>query len=243
VYPFGQDFTYSFYPLIDSEQAKDIPGDAPAIYVYGETKPSRDQARAGTGGPIQTISEWTAIDDGFRFPVTAILDPDPSGAELRRTFWIAVNFRLKAGGQLQTVLAPLVLERVRAHNKTAIVTVADISSEWSHATDYATTEQIQRYIEDGLGKVKSKLKERGFEWAGVNRADRLAAAIRYWAVMRINLRERKTTGDTFDENVKLFYSWYTQELESLQFAYDGDGDGEHEQKEETVKPTYAVILR
>jgi hypothetical protein len=220
-----------------------IPSDSPAIYVYGETKPSRQQAAAGTGALLAPITAWTAIDDGFAISIPAIPDPYPNDAVTERTYWIAINFKLKTGAAFQTVIQPLYMERVRARNKTARVEPGDVAAEWSVVTDYATNEELTRMIEKSFVDLKKDLKKKGLNWSGVQGADGFSQAIVYKTLMRVNIKQRRNVGDVFDENIKLYAGLYKTELESLLIDYDADGDGEPEVKSIPDKETTVILER
>lgn len=73
-FPFGQDITYWFYPLVDDAAlSTGFPtSQTPAIYVY-DNEPGRSQAAAGSGSPLQSITSWTwdAAKRGWSFTITA----------------------------------------------------------------------------------------------------------------------------------------------------------------------------
>lgn len=241
-YPYGKDFDYYFYPLIDDEAVASIPSQQPDVYIFDDSvgMPSRTDAAAGTGA-VQTISTWAAVQNGFKITVLALTDPDPTGNVNCRTYWIAINFLLKAGGQVQTVLRALDMERVVSQEKSVGVSPSDLTTMWPEIAAYASDTTLQAAIDLATEEVKSILLNRGYEWSSVMRPDRLALAIKTRALMQIESQQRQQAGDNFDRNYTDHKLQYKSYLDSLQIEYDANEDGKEDAKVEAAG--FAVVCR
>lgn len=234
MYPFGQDFKYTFYPIVDSEALQNIPTQTPAIYIFREnSKPSRSQAAQGTGS-IQTISTWTQERNGFYFTVTALTDPEPTGEIKERTYWIAINFLLKTAGQTQTVIKALEMERVAGHQIDVYVTYADLVEHWSEIGSYFSAEISERFAANAKKQVINELNNKGFNWSQITDPSQLQMCVIYKTLANLNADRRKESGDNFDKNFELFYSTYKSTLVSLQLEYDADNDGAKDEEPQNI---------
>lgn len=234
MYPFGQSFKYTFYPIVDSEAIQGIPTQTPAIYVYRENnKPSRDQAALGTGS-LHTINTWTQERNGFYFTVPEIVDPEPTGEITKRTYWIAINFILKASGQTQTVIKALEMERVTGHQVDVYVTYPDLLQHWSEIGSYFSLEVSERFAANAKKQVITELNNQGFNWSQVTDPSQLTMCVIYKTLANLNADRRKESGDNFDKNFELFYSTYKSALTSLQLEYDADNDGAKDDKPQQI---------
>ncbi len=229
-YPFGQNITYTFYPLVDNEAAKNIPttGNPVAIYYFTDNnKPSRDAAQNGTGAVNSgsAIASWTPTGNGYQFTIPAIEDPDPDGGADTRNYWLAINFILQASGQTQTVIRALEMERVSGHHKTVSVTSQDIIDYFPDALSYVSEDRINNFLFDAREEIQAYLRNKGFEWAQIYRPDRLSLVIKYKVLMHIMADQRREPGDNFDLNYQRYEKSYESAISSLQLEYDADKDG------------------
>lgn len=243
MFSFGQDFVFWFYPLVDDKPAvipAALQAQTPAVYVFAD-EPSRSAAASGAGA-VQTITSWAwdAGRSGWSFTVDGLDDPDPSGAVVQRTYWIAINFRLSASEQVQTVLRSLDLERPAGHATAVDVGDSDLRDYYPHIEAYSTDSQRRAYVRVGLEQVKSSLKSKGFAWARVHRPDQLKALVCYRALSMLFLVQAQAGNDKFAALYDEFKALYQNELDGLAIAYDSDGDG----KADTLVPatTGAVWL-
>ena len=79
-YAFGQDITYKFYPLLDNADAtisSAVQSQAPNVYVFDETVPTRIDASTGSNS-IQSITSWNWNSTGkyWSFTISAVDDPE-----------------------------------------------------------------------------------------------------------------------------------------------------------------------
>lgn len=228
-HPFGQSFTYWFYPLVDNDTASlpnAILAQAPIIYIFGESVPTRADAAAGTNA-LQTISSWTwnYQKRAWSFTVAAIQDPDSASNIETREYWIALNFRLQTAGQIQTVIKPLQLERVVGHNKTVEVNEDDLKKYFPQIDAYSSQVQRLAYISQAVEEVKSALRIKGYDWAKIQRADRLDLCVTYKALSLVMLSQIQEPNDKFSIKYIEFKQSYTNALESLKFEYQEDEGG------------------
>ena len=214
-YPFGQNFTYNFYPLVDEKPAAGIPTQTPSIYLF-TVKPSRDDAQNGTGA-IQTISTWEAHGAGYRFTVSAINDPDTDSDSDKYIYWIAVNFVLKTAGQVQTVIRQLDMQRVSGHHKTITVTCEDVKSYQPSVVAYASDPELQTHILLATEEIKAKLLNKGYEWARIWRTDVLNLVVVTRALALVMFSQIQQLGDKFEVKFKEYDKISADLLASVQF--------------------------
>lgn len=229
-YPFGIDFQPWFVPLADDSNVavpSALTGQTPNIYVYRD-RPDRASARLGTGA-LQSITAWAwdAGKRGWQYTVGAIEDPDEDGGESGRTYWVAINFYLKLGGQRQLVIQALKMERVGGHQGLVGVTVNDLRALYP-AIDAYTKDDAERleYIAGATDDVKSRFKAGGYGWAQVHKPSELARAVKYRALSKFCLTELQKGGDKFGELHEKFEALYETEFGGLEPEIDTDKDGQ-----------------
>lgn len=230
MYPFGQNITYWFYPLLDNETAvvpSAIQAQSPAIYVFDEQVPTRSDAASGTNS-LQAITSWTWNNQkkAWSFTVPAIVDPEPSSNIESRTYWIALNFRLQTSAQIQTVIKPLQLVRVVGHDRVVSVTQDDLRRYFPQVDAYSSELQRLAYINQATEEVKSSLRLKGYEWAKIQRADRLDLCVIYKSLAMIMLAQIQEPNDKFSIKYQEFKASFTNSLDSLKFEYQQD-EGSH----------------
>jgi hypothetical protein len=222
-YPFGQNITYWFYPLLDNGSASiptAVQSQTPAIYVFDESVPSRSNAASGSGN-LQTITAWTwsAQKKAWSFTIPAISDPYPDSNIPTRTYWIALNFILQSAGQTQTIIKPLQLERVVGHDKVVSVTEENLRTYFPQVDAYSSDVQRKAYISQATEEIKGELKAKGYEWAKITRADRLDLCVTYKALSLIMLGQIQEPGDKFSIKYQEYKSSFQANLDSIKFEY------------------------
>lgn len=222
-YPFGQNITYWFYPLLDNDMASipaAVQAQTPAIYIFDESVPSRADAASGYNA-IQTVSTWAwnTQKKAWSFTISAINDPDLSSNIPTRVYWVAINFVLQSGGQNQTVIKPLQLERVVGHDKVVSVTEEDLRRYFPQIDAYSSDIQRRAFISQATEEVKASLRIKGYEWAKVTRADRLDLCVIYKALAMIMLGQVQEPGDKFSIKYQEYKSGFQASLDSLKFEY------------------------
>lgn len=222
-YPFGQNFTYWFYPLLDNNSASissAVYSQTPAIHIFDENVPVRADALSGSGS-LQSITSWTwsSQKQAWSFTVPAILDPHPDSNIPTRTYWIAINFILQAAGQTQTVIKPLQLERVVGHDKVISINEEDLRTYFPQVDAYSSDVQRKAFISQATAEVKSYLRVKGYEWAKITRPDRLDLCVVYKALAMIMLGQIQEPGDKFSIKYQEYKSNYQISIDSLKFEY------------------------
>lgn len=225
-YPYGQAITYWFYPLIDDASPSTLlTSQTPAIYVF-TTQPSRSVAAAGTGA-AQSVTSWTwdAEKKGWYFTITAIDDPDTSAVDSSRTYWIAINFRLETSAQIQTHLRELPLRRVSGHDKAVGTTHDTLRSYYPQVDAYSTDPQRTASISQAIEDVKARLKNAGYQWARLHRADRLTYIVAHRALAILMLGQAQQANDKFFVKYQEFKGLFQTSFDALQLEYDSNDDG------------------
>lgn len=229
-YAFGKDITYRFYPLLDNADmsiASSVTSQTPAIYVFDETVPTRSDALSGANS-IQTISSWSwnATKKYWSFTIAAIDDPHPDSNIFTRIYWISINFILQSDEQTQTLIKPLQLERVVGHDRTVSVTEADLQVYFPQVVAYSSDVQRNAYIRQAIEEVKATLKAKGYDWAKIQRADRLDMCVTYKALSMILLSQVQEPNDKFFIKYQEFKNSFNLNLDSLRLEYQAMEAGE-----------------
>lgn len=243
-YPFGQDFTYTFYPLADNAAVSSIPSQTPTIHIFPDSaKPTRSEAAEATPtSAVQTISSWASNSNGgYDITVDAIDDPDPTGTMDKRTYWIAINFTLSSSEQTQTVVRALEMERVSGHHKRISITNANITARWPDVTAYVSTGEIDSMITDANTMIREHLRTAGYEWAQIYRPDRLYHASMFKVLDLICLSQVQQRGDKFDLLHQEYSATYKSIMSGIKTEYDADNDGEPDTA--TKGDAYAFVTR
>lgn len=222
-YPFGQNITYWFYPLLDNEAAgipAAVQAQTPAIYLFDESVPNRSDAASGANS-LQTISSWawSSQKKAWSFTIPAVSDPHPDSNIPTRVYWIAINFILQSGGQTQTIIKPLQLERVVGHDKVVSVNEEDLRSYFPQIDAYSSDVQRKAYIAQAIEEIKGELRTKGYEWAKITRADRLDICVVYRALAMVMLGQIQEPGDKFSIKYQEYKSGFQGNLDSLKFEY------------------------
>ena len=222
-YPFGQNITYWFYPLLDNDTASipaAVTSQTPAIRIFGESAPSRSDALSGSGS-LQSITAWVWYPSkkAWSFTIPAVADPFPDSNIPTRTYWIALNFILQASGQTQTVIKPLQLERVVGHDKVVSVTEENLRAYFPQVDAYSSDVQRKAYISQAIEEIKGELRSKGYEWAKVTRADRLDLCVTYKALSLIMLGQIQESSDKFSIKFQEYKSNFRANLDSLKVEY------------------------
>lgn len=222
-YPFGQNITYWFYPLLDNDTASipaAVTSQTPAIHVFDESVPSRSNALSGSGS-LQSITSWTwnSSKKAWSFTIPAVADPHPDSNIPTRTYWIALNFILQTAGQTQTVIKPLQLERIVGHDKVVSVTEENLRAYFPQVDAYSSDVQRRAYISQAVEEIKGELRAKGYEWAKITRADRLDLCVTYKALSLIMLGQIQEPADKFSIKFAEYKANFQSNLDSLKVEY------------------------
>lgn len=222
-YPFGQNITYWFYPLLDNDTASipaAVTSQTPTIHVFDESVPTRANALSGFNS-LQTVTSWTwnSSKKAWSFTIPAIPDPYPDSNIPTRTYWVGLNFTLQVAGQVQTVIKPLQLERVVGHDKVVSVTEENLRAYFPQVDAYSSDIQRKAYIAQAVEEIKGELRSKGYEWAKITRADRLDLCVTYKALSLIMLGQIQEPADKFSIKFQEYKSNFRANLDSLKVEY------------------------
>ena len=235
-YPFGKDLTYNFYAISDNNDYESLPDSPESIYIYKTGyKPSRAQALAGTdnGGLLETIASWSDTSDsnGKTFTIAALDDPDVSSEVRRFTYYVALNFKLSAGEQTQTVIRALPMERVLGHHKAVSTAAADLEAIYTDIDSLRSEAQQATSITLATNMMKDDLTASGFEWVELWRPDELNQAIAYRALADIMLGLITSDSDEWHIRYLEYKETWKGLYSMLKLEYDSTKDGEPDIKE------------
>lgn len=233
-YTWGRDIVFKWFPQLDNVQCEDFPSQTPTIYVFHtESMPTQSAARAGTGAN-QTISSWSSIPGGFQFTISAIPDPDPNSATQRRVYWVAINFVLKTGGQVQCVIEPLEMLRLFGQQSKVDVTIASFTASYPEIAQYVSPQTLTEVILEATEIVRIELMSAGFNWAQIKRPDLLSLLVKTRAKMSIEMSQRQAEGDKFDLDFKQDEQVYKLMKNGLKLEYDANQDNVADSTEKNV---------
>jgi len=240
-YTFGQDFTYKVYPLVDDNLVTTIPAHTATLYVY-DAKPSRSDIATGAGsiaGPISAT--WTANATSCSFTIPAIDDPDPTAQEPSVIYWVSVKFQLTASEQYQYLVRYLDMDRVAAHDKTVDIAYTDLLVLSPSLSSYAGVSELTAQITAATAMVKARLRNRGYEWAELSRADRLNDVVRFLALANTYQSKMQRPGDQFDKLYEDYKKASEELFSALKLEYDEQEEGKDE--DEVDIGTFGIIIR
>jgi hypothetical protein len=225
MYPFGKGFNYLFEPYLDNEPVQLPAGQSPEVYIF-TNRPSREDAASGTGAIAAAIIAWT--DNGAYsrlIAVPAIADPEPTSETVTEKYWISVNYVLEAGGQVQTEIRLLQMERVRAVNTRVKSSELSLQEIYPNIVDLSDSNKIRGFIDKAIVQIKGNLKAKGYEWAQITRLDQLSLMTDYRALMFFAM---SMPGDRFEALYEKWKQEYISILSTLLLEYDENNDGEPE---------------
>lgn len=234
-YIFGKDITRKFYPLEDGEPIN-LYSQAPAIYLF-EEQPSLAVARAGTGA-VQTINYWTENATSpypKTYTFTAINDPAPESASPPCSyFWEAINFYAKSGGQLQTKLRTIELEKPQATESIPGTTASDLRQIYPAIDSYSIDDtELEGFITAAQDEIKRELRKSGIEWGTVESLKDLKYALTFLSIQYHAESQITTADDKFAIRAEIYAKKYEKALSSITIRYDTDNDGK---VDEETKP-------
>lgn len=245
-YPFGKDFTHTFYPTIDNEPIS-LVSQAASVFLFSEAaKPATvAAAQVGTGATGSEITYWTQSSSspyGCAFTVPKIEDPDPDSSTDTIGYWLAINFIIQAGATKQTVLQHIDLQRVRTTDAVPGVTATDLKEYYPAITSYLTDSQLATFITLAQDETRIELESKGFNWASIFSLSKLALPIAFKTIALATLSQIREPGDKHELRFNTFNDKYDAIMKALTLEHDTDEDGD---PDANMKPrtTYAVIAR
>lgn len=241
-YPYGQDLTVWFFPLVDDDAFQpSSTSQTPNIYVFAE-RPSRAVAIAGTGaiGSAITTWSWDAGRGGFSFTVPAIDDPDPTSTVTQDTYYLGITVKLQASEQNQTFVQSILLERVSGHQTDVNVTLEDMKRYFPQAGAYCSEADRLGYIAEAINEVQDKLRGIGYKWARIQRPDKLKRVVTLRALALLLLFQLQQGNDKFAIKYQELKQMASDAFDALKIEYDSDGDGEPDTKTESSNTIFLM---
>ena len=237
-YPYGKNITHYFYPVDLDGKPIGLSTDAPSIYVYKD-RPTLDQARAGSGTVIESITSWSTVAYGKSIAISAIDDDNPTNAEAEHTYYVAVNYTLKAGEQIQTRIDQIYLFKALSQNSSHGVTLDIIKDIYPTIPSYIDDIKIEGHIGIGVEIVKLDLKKSGYNLAQVQDIYQYKLAIAFKTLELAAISLRKQQDDRFDLYSRDMQGLYATAI-AVHVPYDQEKSGTPQAT--TQKSSYAVLL-
>lgn len=246
-YLFGQDSTFEFYPIAQDEGLTSAQLSAATIvnaYVFTTTnKPTVADSQSGNGafqGPITVFTGPT--NGGWTFTITAISDPNQESPDIREIYWVGINYRLKAGAQIQTAIVPLVLYRPRAMVARIETDEALLESYFPGIDAVLSSQQQTNLIGIAKRLVQSALEAKHFTWASVHRPDKLNDLTAFKALHLGFVSQTTSPGDRWKVLSQTYGNFYSEGLKALALEYDADGDKAPDEQLK-VFGSFATVIR
>lgn len=224
-YLFGRDISRTFAPL-ENNVPISLPSQSPTIYVF-DSLPSRTVAAAGTGA-VQTVSTWTAnVSSPYvrTYTITAIVDPDPTGATASKQYWEALNFVLKSSGQTQTFIRTFLLERVEGQENVPGTSVEDVKAVYPSITAFLDDSDITKFLTQAVDAMKLYFEDKGMSWRRIYDLQKTKYALAYKTLALGLLTKFREPGDRLHVLSEKYDELYGKELGQITLKYDTTGAG------------------
>lgn len=241
-YIFGKDISRKFYPLLD-DQPYQLPSQSPTIYIFS-SQPSLNDARDG-GGAVATISSWTQNSLSpydCSYTITAIEDPAPESNIPQRTYYEAINYIAKSGGQTQTVLRTIDLERGSGAPEVIGVTYSDLVEVYPAIVDYVSESEITSIINIAKSEVELKLKGKGIRWSDIQNHAELKRAIAYRSIQLVSESQITEPDDKFVTRREIYKEKFNESMKDTILYVDTNRDGIPD-KQTGARAGYVVTTR
>ena len=233
-YIFGRDITYNLHLYEDGEKITDLPAQTVTGYLF-RPEPSRADAAAGTGA-LSTFTQSLTAGSAISLTIPAVADPDDTSNFNAYDYWVAVNFILKTGGDTQTSIRKIRIERVNGQNYDIGVELDDVLSLFPDALSYLSASQISAIIQLARSEIVFELEQEGIAWAAVWRPDDLYHTLLFRVLYHVYASQK----DDFVESRDEAKASYISAKNSLKLAYDATLSG---QPTEVVAPQGALYVR
>lgn len=233
-YKFGSDFT-AHYHYDDGHTDFAPSSDAPAIYLFAN-KPDWTIARAGTGA-LQTITSWTGGHSGSKdIEISAITDPDPTGGDVERRYWLAINYTNEVGGDVITDIQELTLTRPKGRIEKKEATISEIKKFFPEIVSYVTDDQLTDFVAIAKEQVKADFLKKGYELNRIVNNDAFYLAIAYKVISLSSHAEFREAGDRMYVRYEDYRDMYNEYIKDLKIEYDIDADGDVDVVAEAFMP-------
>lgn len=228
-YLFGDDFTYTYFPVSNDGTPLVGIGSLDSAYIFTDTnKPDRDAAQAGTNA-VQTLGSWTVNGNGYDFAVDALDDPDIDSATAERSFWLGINYVIDTGEQTQTDIVQLQMTRSVGYGAELSVSQADLSKYYPNITSFVSEAKQSDHINEAIEHVKSVLKARRIDYYEILDADELREPVIWRSLYQIALALVSSGEVGFEILMAEAKDNYENALSRLSLRLDTDLDGEPDQ--------------
>lgn len=235
---FGAPFSFTYYPEVDGDALDLTSVDPPDIYIFS-FRPGRAEARYGTGS-LAHISSWTDVPKGKRVDVPAIPDPYPDAEGVTVEYFAALNFSISTGGQVQTDIRPLLLARLSGQSLAVGTTEELMRALFPDLSRYVSTEDAITSIEQAEREVRALFRDKGIQWARINRPDLLTDTVTYRALSISLAAKSRREGDHLDQRAKSFGKTSERLYSSLSLDY-GEYEGGAQEVLELTKDFYFLL--
>lgn len=233
-YVFGKDILYNLFTYEDGEKITALPTQTVTGYIF-RPQPDRAAALAGTGAISSFTQSLTAGDD-IQLTIPAVSDPDPTGGVTHYTYWVAVNFVLKTGGQVQTVLRAIEIYRVFGQDSDIGVTTSKVIEVFPDITAYITTSQIESMIALARAEIVADLDNKGMQWASIHEPKQLYHALLFNSLFYVF----GSQGERFEAQAQSAKQSYENTKRALRLSYDTSQTGQQAEVRRTGGPLFVV---
>ena len=219
-YVFGRSFTFNLYTFEDRTQITNLPAQTVTGYCFRD-QPSRADALSGSGALSGPFTQILAGGTGnISLTVPAIVDQDSSSILNYRMHWIAVNLILATGGQVQTIIKAIRVERASGQDSEIGVTLQSIQDIYPDVTEYLSTGEINAMITLAKADLLDDLTNKGIDWNQVNRPDQLFNALLFNTLTYIYNSQIQREGDRFYVSSAKAQTRYESIKSNLKLAFD-----------------------
>lgn len=224
-YKFGGAFTIQYY--YDDGVNFAPSNDNPTIYLFDKA-PEWSTARSGTGA-LQTITSWTSHgeqNNAKEFTLSAISDPEPTGAIIERKYYLAINYTLAVSGDVITDIQEILLVRPKGFIPQKEVTTDEIKEFFPEIVSYASDDNLLAYLDIAYLEVEADFKKKGIVYKQIrNQADFYLPLV-YKVISLVSQAEFREVGDRHYKRYEDFNLKYLDYLTDLKVEVDIDGDGD-----------------
>lgn len=224
-YVYGRSFTFNLYTFEDRTQITNLPAQTIQAYCFRD-QPSRADASSGSGAlssPTQILAGGNA---NISLTIPAIVDQDPTNLLSYRLHWIAVNLILQAGGQVQTIIKAIKVERASGQDSEIGVTLQSIQDIYPDVLSFLSSGEINAMITLAKADLLDDLTNRGIDWNQVHRPDQLSNALLFNTLTYIYNSQIQREGDRFYVSSAKSQARYESIKANLKLAFDATQAGD-----------------
>lgn len=222
-YVYGKDLVYNLFTFEDQREISDLPTQTVTGYLF-ENAPSRAQAASGEGA-LETFTQSLTEGQKIQLSIPAISDPYPNEYTDFRHFWVAVNFVLEAGEDVQTVVRAIKVNRVAGHDVEIGVNLQSIIDIYPDVLQYLNDTQINALIALARLDLLDELSNKGFDWSRIHKPDQLFNALLSNTLVYIYNSQIQDAGDRFSASSEKAQTRYESLKNNLKLQYDSTLSG------------------